>query len=199
MIPCPQYCAPVLSSVINMEGLEPCISRSVLCLPWSRRHRRMHRWPGFHPLHMPLHFLLWLSPVMFFTKKKHGMIWENKLPSLFQMIQKSEVGNKLQHALRQWLLKRNLLHYLWLNIPGSGCRERGNNIETSSPQPIQHSWAGGLTRWFADENTRTKGHSAVFLDLLDVFKANACVSGHQHIRFPISKNKIFFSEDPASY
>ena len=69
MIPCPQYCAPVLSSVINMEGLEPCISRSVLCLPWSRRHRRMHRWPGFHPLHMPLHFLLWLSPVMFFTKK----------------------------------------------------------------------------------------------------------------------------------
>ena len=83
------------------------------------------------------------------------------------MIQKSEVGKKLQHALRQWLLKRNLLHYLWLNIPGSGCRKRGNNIETSSPQQIQHSWAGGLTRWFADENTRTKGHSAVFLDLFD--------------------------------
>lgn len=154
--------------MINMEGLEPCIAEL-----FSACHGRGDIAGCIGGLGSIRFTCPFVSVVTFtgdvFDPKKHGMIWDNKLPSLFQMIQKCEAGKKLQHALRQWLLEGNLLHYLWLNIPCSGCRKRGN-IETSSPQPIQHSWAGGLTRWFAAENTRTKGHSVVFLDLLDVKK-----------------------------
>ena len=119
MIPCPQYCAPVLSSVINMEGAElfcACHGRGDIagCIGGL----------GSIRFTCPFTFRCDFHRRCFSPKKRHGMIWDNKLQSSFQMIQKSEVGKKLQHALRQWLLKRNLLHYLWLNIPGSEGRRK---------------------------------------------------------------------------